>query len=1456
MNNTSKKNKIIYILIALLLIITIGLTALNYYINSENFRVNVKSILSQRLENILGKKVEIGSIDSISLQSIKLTHLVISESNQDEPNILFQAKEAEVKFFIFLPFLHGGKEWKLEVKEITFSEANFDLTRDFNGDFDLVKKFQFDITSLQENITIAKINFKNSYIVYNDESVYHYSEDYLTTKAKNINGSFDLTHLPEIKFDINGIQDPDEALLSLSGFFFVDKIEYSLDFHLQNADITHFQYYLEAAELFNISNGKFDLKLNLSFSSEGDSDVPFWQGETTFYQANARPLFLKEIPFQQIDGSARFSKPEITLSSVTGLYHERIIRLEGLVLTEPEVYYDLNIEGLELNAALLKEDISLFTDEDYGFILEGEVGLSGNISGLPDSFYFKGEVNSAEIKIENTPFTNISGDFVLNNNGLTISELESGDSNGSILINGELSWAQDIPSYQFIVKTSSLSLRHSLLKQFSALQDFSGNIESQFQIESRGEGISNTELNGTFSIKDMRRGDTALPAPLAGNLRATIDFTDNIISIEELNLFSGEGNGSLQGDIRFEELISFMLDFKYQIPDLAIYSNLLQPELQISGNMALQGKAAGDVRKPEITIDLKLSEFSIQDHRAEELTGKLVYEKDTLSIESFTLNNQDLKLTAGGRIIFSQQGEPEINISYQLPSLDIKPLLEIMDYQIPLSGYVEGNGDIQGIWPELKAKGSFKLEGVTYQDYPLGQGEADFNIEPDQTILSGIDADTDADNQDKNVDNFLSRIGQYYSLNLEHLQLQNEMIKLSAKGQAKTVEGFPFSLDIEFSHQEFNDMVEHFYPEGKSINRFLPSRITGNIACSGNSDTQNILLTSLLIPQQEENNPASRLEAILTVDKNGLEISDFQLIQSEGSLSAEGRIAPDGSLDINFQATRLDLSTLITLVAADEDIKGIMDIEGLCSGTLQQPTISIIAKIEEGYFRKFNYENLDSELIWDSMTNRIEVKKFTIALEEKYQITAQGNIPMKGLSFTMKEELDITPAYSDIPLDFQISMERADLNIIKVFWQDTFSEITGTVDLKLLLTGTADHPVINGAIGIYQGMAHLADLPVQIGELNGTINIINNKVTIPSIPFIAYENHFNLSGGLELVRFLPDNLSFIIKNEDGRIAYQNILESGVDLGLIISNSMLSPQIGGQVILSDGTLNINNLLQLEEGMHFASSPPSLLGNNSTEQLNVNIELAEPFKLKMSNAEIDISGKIVLNGSLLEPVPKGTLSLKKGYFIYFDKRFSILDGMVTINGINPDNIELNARANTNVQGVQININVLGNLLNPQILLSSQPALKETEILSLLAFDRNIEGLSEGEINQLLSQEMVNIIFQSLQINLFRRFEREIAEGLGLEFLRITFNNHRNDDSYFFLEDLNLADLTLEVGKNIGDDLLITYSTPLDFHGEASLTLDYKLSPEFTFSTQLENISFREEDYKIKFGLELRF
>jgi len=112
--------------------------------------------------------------------------------------------------------------------------------------------------------------------------------------------------------------------------------------------------------------------------------------------------------------------------------------------------------------------------------------------------------------------------------------------------------------------------------------------------------------------------------------------------------------------------------------------------------------------------------------------------------------------------------------------------------------------------------------------------------------------------------------------------------------------------------------------------------------------------------------------------------------------------------------------------------------------------------------------------------------------------------------------------------------------------------------------------------------------------------------------------------------------------------------------------------------------------------------------------LDIEIADPFTLKLPDAEINITGNINLNGSFAEPTVNGNLNLRKGHLIYFEKRFVISEGRVTINGLTINDIDINARANTTVQDVQIEIIISGNLANPQISLSSQPTLRETEIL----------------------------------------------------------------------------------------------------------------------------------------------
>ena len=68
LNGIAGKNRLIYIFSVLLLIIAMGLLISYFYINSENFRMNVKSIITTQLEGMRGKKIQIGSVDTISFQ--------------------------------------------------------------------------------------------------------------------------------------------------------------------------------------------------------------------------------------------------------------------------------------------------------------------------------------------------------------------------------------------------------------------------------------------------------------------------------------------------------------------------------------------------------------------------------------------------------------------------------------------------------------------------------------------------------------------------------------------------------------------------------------------------------------------------------------------------------------------------------------------------------------------------------------------------------------------------------------------------------------------------------------------------------------------------------------------------------------------------------------------------------------------------------------------------------------------------------------------------------------------------------------------------------------------------------------------------------------------------------------------------------------------------------------------
>ncbi len=1441
-----RKNKFIFVLsITAIILIVSALSTFLIYINSSAFRENAKNIITAQIENSFGNKIEIGAIEYISFRTIRLNDFKIFEEDATEKeSILFQARNVKAEFTLLLPILRW-QGWQLSIKNITFDNATTTFTRLLNGDFDIVEKLHINPELLQENIQIGRIYFQDSKLTYHDELIYNYKSDYLTTKAEKINGYFDLSQLPKINIEFAGYQEEDNAYLSLQGYFSVLQPEYSLDFYLENAEITHFQYYLEIAEIFNVNRGKFNINFNLSNLESDPSAEIDWKGEATFQEAELSPHFMHQIPFQKVNGSIRFVKPQINIDRLDGLYRDESIQLTGFVLTEPEVFFDLRVDGKEIDATLLKNDLTPFLPEYNDFSLKGKIDISANLKGNPEDFQIKGQANSDDIIFEKILLPNIDCSFLLHQDKLLIDYLKITEKESSLTLEGEINELNSIPLYELSLNTKNFSLQNSIFSQLSFLdlKKITGKIDSLLQIKNYSQDNSDTYISGSFTINSFQNKDFFSFNKLQGNINTVLNSTKKILAIQQGEIVEDDNKLKFEGEINFQnsESMSYSLDFYGYLPELNDFSKYLGFETNIKGNANINGVLQSVNNEPELKATFDVENFSIQELTFNIFSGKIFYQENAFIFDSLFLENQKIQLNADGQILLSDSKNPEFKFTYNFPSMNITSITEQISSELPLSGEIEGNGSISGIWPQLSLEGYLQLSNIALQEYKLGQGNLNFTLQPEDNLQVNKES----------VDN-------YYLLLVKDLKLQNDLLQLNAKGQSKVTEEFPFSLEIDFIHGHLYDAADYFYLNNQYYKSFLPSKTVGKIILNGDIDSQQIDLSAKLTPQEMENNPPSQLELTITNMDDELLISNFKLTQSEGILEAKGSIQLEQKLlDINFQTQKLDISTLSALLNIDEKIEGIMNIKGSCSGAISDPDISLYAQINQGFFRNFQFDNLQSEMYWDGNTNELKIKDFLIFLEKDYKITAKGNLPLDTFLSESLPEKQPDLSYQQIPLDFQINMEKTNLNLLSLFFVDCFSAIGGNVDVELKLSGTNANPIINGNIDVLEGSFDLIHFPIQAKNINSHLEIKNNKIEIPSTPFIAYDNQFTIFGKLELINFLPENIDLTMQNQNDTLFYQDILESKIDFSAALNGNFLQPCIIGNIKISDGEINLTPLMQLYENDNRIPSPLPNYYDDSQKYLDMNIEISDHFSLKLPNADINAAGNINLSGSLKEPTIQGSLILKEGHLYYFENKFTISGGRIILNGSAIDDINIDARAQTTVQDYSITINISGNLTNPQVMLSSQPALKETEILSLLAFNRNIEGLSEGEINQILSQEIVDIIFQSLQINLFKRMERGLAEGLGLEFFRLSYDLPENTNgSLFFLDDLSLGDLKLEVGKNINEDLLITYSTPLDFHGETSFGINYEISPKFTFNSQLDTFSFKENDYRFKFGLEVKF
>lgn len=113
-----------------------------------------------------------------------------------------------------------------------------------------------------------------------------------------------------------------------------------------------------------------------------------------------------------------------------------------------------------------------------------------------------------------------------------------------------------------------------------------------------------------------------------------------------------------------------------------------------------------------------------------------------------------------------------------------------------------------------------------------------------------------------------------------------------------------------------------------------------------------------------------------------------------------------------------------------------------------------------------------------------------------------------------------------------------------------------------------------------------------------------------------------------------------------------------------------------------------------------------------------------------------GEIRLRGTTADPRIGGEVRIvpRQGYYTFAGVRFEITRGRIDFDEREPPNPRLDILAESDVDGISVDVTVRGNASRPEIAFSSVPSLPEEELMARLLFGGSITNLSATDALQL--------------------------------------------------------------------------------------------------------------------------
>lgn len=1418
-----------------------------WQIKSETVMADARDVLEREITKALGSSATIGAIKIEGISSVAVSGISLRDKQGE---VLAVADRLTVAFNPLL--LLVGQNPVDAVHSVTVESPQLYLRQraDMGWNInDLVKEQQ---SGGQQFGGLVYINNGRVTVTTQQQGSY---------QADQLDGTLDFAVKPSIRLDLTGNHSGSRFAVagSVNG-----KSRDALTLSIDRLALPDYQALLPTNAV-SISDGQAK---NITVTLIREKETIRYSGEAVVENVSGQA---DEVP---VEGAfALISFDETTLH----VYHGELrlwgqpLRLSGnVVYRAPQPVFDL---ALEANAF----ETSALPLADIG----GLAAFTVRAKGTKEDFCADGRLSMAAGRYRNYSFTEAATRFVYHGDMLQLSGAAAGFYGGRITADGII----DLAGKNADLRIAGRKLDGALLAAAAGLPD--SNVPVDFDLLLRGPlTVTAADAAATVTLG----GGTVAGIPVSGGYGG-FHLQQGVVTADYLN--AGVGSGMLNAAGSYDvgrDQLDLSID-SHNLP-LDTLTQPLPASWRASGSLRLNARLSGSLSAPRAEATLTADHGAVLSQPFERLTGTAIFSREHVTLTNMEMVDGRTTHTAAGEIQLT--GDKALSLQITTRRARMENLLKPLALAETITGNVEHRLTVGGTLDNPAAAGQLLLTDGSWRGYLLDRVSGSYRFQDgvlsiehalinslsnrlriSGTVGSAGELALDVSGSDIDLArlpfpypypvNGLAEIAVRLTGTLAAPQLagQATIPSLTANGQlfeqvqarislngsrldcpaatfVQEQSTFQLTGGIDLASEEVYGSLQVEKARASAIaalakldEQVLQGEFSGYFTWNGTLKNPNATFGGLVENAVAKDYAIGNIEVEASLANHVIELDKLTIKQNDGLMAAKGRIDLNGDIAVEAGARDIDAAFFAKLFDADMETKGKLSFTAQISGKTRSPHTALSLEIRDGSVANAGFDQLYGLFILDQ--GKIQVDQLLLSRGE-YKASAYGVIPLAALN---RERRQNASAADEMDMTFRL--DNANLSILPIL-SNAVSAASGDTKGEVRITGNLFQPKLDGQITVTDGSIKLIDMDDPIQKVTVDIRLKDDTIQLRTFAGTIGAGRYQLSGAAVVRDMALHDYAMALTLDQVSLTHK-YFQGPLNGSLTLTEKNNRPHLAGKLLVANSTVNV---------------PLVPLGSTATAgfDMSMDVELAAGEKVRLYDPmlyDVWVAGKVHFDGSLRYPDVSGKFEALRGTLNYLRTRFQINEATVAFTQFRSFEPVINLRASTRLEQTDVSLAVTGPVTAMDLKLTSNPAMSQQEILSLLTLrEKFTERQAAGKRDTSLGRdELVGMLDTGLQMRFFSEIEDMFRNSLGVDEFRV-FRGESTDS--LFASDRAPTDqdqYKITIGKYFTDRLLLRYTTGVE-SGERSYGARYDITNNMSLTADVDEF----DELQLGIGMRFRF